>query len=406
MKKLLADMEQPLAEVLADMELLGIAVNAAGIRAFGAELSGEIEKQLASVYQAVGYTFNLNSPKQLAEALFDKMGLPHGRKTKSGYSTDAETLEGLRRHHPVIDTILQYRSYSKLYSTYVEGLLKVVGEDGRIHGVFNQTEARTGRISSSEPNLQNIPVRTLLGSRLRRFFVAKPACTLADADYSQIELRILADISGDAAMRQAFMDKEDIHRATAARVHGLPPAMVTPQLRSSAKAVNFGIVYGIGAYSLSKDIGVSVKEADDFIQSYLDSFPGVRGYMEHTVAFGDAHGYVQTLFGRRRPLPELASSNHNMRALGERIALNTPIQGTAADIIKLAMIRVWRRLRAEGLAARLILQVHDELIVETPENEAAQVAALLGEEMEGAAQLAVPLAADVHLGKDWLAAKG
>lgn len=406
MTNLLEEVEQPLAEVLASMELVGVALNAQGLRAFGDELQAELTKQLASIYETVGYEFNLNSPKQLGEALFDKMGLPHRRKTKSGWSTDAETLESLRKYSPVIDTILLYRTYQKLNSTYVEGLLKVVGEDGRVHSTFKQTEARTGRLSSNEPNLQNIPVRTELGSRLRKFFTAPAGKQLADADYSQIELRILAHISGDEAMRQAFRDGQDIHRATAARVHGLPPEMITPQLRSAAKAVNFGIVYGIGAFSLSKDIGVSEKEADEFIQSYLGNFPGVRSYMESTVAFGKEHGYVATLYGRRRPLPELSNSNHNVKAMGERIAMNTPIQGTAADIIKLAMVRVYRRLQAEGLQARLVLQVHDELIVETPENEVEQVSRLLQEEMTGAAKLAVPLEADVHIGENWLAAKG
>ncbi len=406
MTKLLQEIEQPLAEVLASMELVGIALDAAGVRAFGDQLQTELQKQLASIYETVGYEFNLNSPKQLGEALFEKMGLPTRKKTKSGWSTDAETLESLRKYSPVIDTILLYRTYQKLNSTYVEGLLKVVGPDGRIHSTFNQTEARTGRLSSNEPNLQNIPVRTELGSRLRAFFIAKPGCQLADADYSQIELRILAHISGDAAMQEAFRTGQDIHRATAAKVHALPPNMVTPQMRSAAKAVNFGIVYGIGAFSLSKDIGVSVKEAEQFIKTYLDSFPGVRDYMEKSVAFAKEHGYVATLYGRRRPLPELTSSNFNIRALGERIALNTPIQGTAADIIKLAMIRVWQRLRDENLAARLVLQVHDELIVETPDAEAQAVAKILQEEMEGAAKLAVPLDADVHTGKTWLAAKG
>ncbi|MDL2323915.1 DNA polymerase I [Ruminococcaceae bacterium OttesenSCG-928-A16] len=406
MLKLLVEIEQPLAEVLASMELVGVGIDADGVRAFGQSLQAELEKQLAEVYNVVGYEFNLNSPKQLSEALFEKMGLPHGKKTKSGWSTDAETLENLRQYSPVIDTILLYRTYQKLNSTYVEGLLKVVGEDGRIHSTFNQTEARTGRLSSNEPNLQNIPVRTELGSQLRKFFVAPQGYLLADADYSQIELRILADISGDAAMQETFREGLDIHQATAAKVHGLPLNMVTPQLRSAAKAVNFGIVYGIGAFSLSKDIGVSVKEADAFIKNYLDNFPGVRTYMENTIEFGKEHGYVATLYGRRRPLPELASSNHNIKALGQRIAMNTPIQGTAADIIKIAMVNVYHRLRKENLQAQLVLQVHDELIVETPEHEVKQVEALLCEEMENAAKLAVPLQADVHTGKNWLEAKG
>lgn len=405
MEKLLREIELPLAEVLADMELTGVEVDSEGIRAFGAVIHQALETELAAIYDMVGYEFNVNSPKQLGEALFDKLGLPTRKKTKSGYSTNAETLESLRAYSPVIDHILAYRTYQKLYSTYVEGLLKVVGEDGRIHSTFNQTETRTGRISSGEPNLQNIPVRTELGSQLRRYFVAKKGCLLLDADYSQIELRLLAHISGDETMKEAFRTGKDIHRSTAARIYDMPPEKITPQLRSSAKAVNFGIVYGIGAFSLSKDIGVTVREADRFIKNYLDNFSGVREYMERTIAEGREKGYVTTLYGRRRALPELQSSNFNIRSLGERMAMNTPIQGTAADIIKLAMVRVWRRLREEGLKARLVLQVHDELIVEAPAAEKKKAAKILGEEMKNAAALSVPLTADVSEGTDWYAAK-
>ena len=404
MDKLLREIELPLARVLADMERTGMLVDRDGIAAFGDELRAQLNDCLGRIYGQVGYSFNLNSPKQLGEALFDKLGLPHRKKTKSGYSTDAATLESLRSYSPVIEDILEYRSCQKLLSTYADGLLKVIGPDGRVHSTFLQTEARTGRLSSTEPNLQNIPVRTEQGSRLRGFFVAKPGCILLDADYSQIELRILAHISGDAAMQEIFRTGGDIHRSTAARIYGMPPEMITPRLRSSAKAVNFGIVYGIGAYSLSRDIGVTVKEAEAFIQSYLDSFPGVRQYMDDTIAFGKEHGYVATLFGRRRALPELTSSNFNVRALGERMAMNTPIQGTAADVIKLAMVRVWQRLRDEGLTARLILQVHDELIVEAPLEEADKADQILGEEMEHAVNFAVPLTADVTRGHTWLEA--
>ena len=402
MDRLLAEVELPLALVLADMERTGMLVDKEGLVAFGEKMKQELEGCLARIYEQVGYEFNVNSPKQLGEALFVKLGLPPRKKTKSGYSTNAETLESLRSEHPVIDDILQYRTYQKLNSTYVEGLLKVIGPDGRMHSTFNQTEARTGRLSSSEPNMQNIPIRTPLGSQLRQFFVAKPGCTLVDADYSQIELRLLAHISGDESMRQAFLTGQDIHRSTAAKIYNLPPEMITPALRSSAKAVNFGIVYGIGAFSLSRDINVSVKEADQFIKNYLATFPGVKNYMDETIAHGTEKGYVTTLFGRRRAPPELASKNHNLRALGERMAMNTPIQGTAADVIKLAMVKVWRRLRAEGLAAKLILQVHDELIVEAPETEAETVARILKEEMEGAVSYSVPLTADVGQGKTWL----
>ena len=404
MDKLLGEMELPLAGVLAGMEEDGILVDKEGLAAFGEQLRDRLGQLLAEIYNQVGYEFNLNSPKQLGEALFGKLGLPPRKKTKSGYSTDADTLESLRAYHPVIDNILEYRIYQKLNSTYAEGLLKVIGPDGRIHSTFSQTETRTGRISSNEPNLQNIPIRTELGSRLRQYFVARPGWVFLDADYSQIELRIMAHISGDEAMREAFRQGADIHRATASRLYQLPPDQVTPRMRSSVKAVNFGILYGKGAFSLSRDLGVSVKEADDFIKAYLGAYPKVKEYMDNIVAEGMEKGYVTTLYGRRRMLPELSSSNRNLRAQGERMALNTPIQGTAADIIKLAMVRVANRLEKEGLAARLILQVHDELIVECPESEAKLAARLLKEEMESAASLSVPLTADVNQGKNWLEA--
>ena len=398
------EIEFPLAQVLADMTRIGVLVDRDGIDQFGTRLRGELEQVLARIQMETGSTsFNPNSPKQLGEMLFDTMGLPHGKKTQRGWSTDAETLEALR-DYPLVEDILQYRAYQKLNSTYVEGLLKVIGEDGRIHSTFNQTEARTGRLSSDNPNLQNIPIRTELGSQLRAYFIAKPGHVLVDADYSQIELRILAHITGDEQMQQAFLNGEDIHRSTAAKIYNLPPEDITPRLRSSAKAINFGIMYGKGAYSLSKDIGVSVKEADAFLKSYLAAFPKVDTYMEKTIADGKANGYVSTLFGRRRALPELSSSNFNVRSSGERMARNTPIQGTAADVIKLAMVRVWKRLRDEKMDSRLILTVHDELIVEAPEAEAEKAAAILREEMEGCVQYAVPLSTDVHAGKNWLEA--
>lgn len=396
------EIEFPLAQVLADMTRLGMMVDREGIEQFGVQIRAELERSLQRIYEQVGFEFNLNSPKQLGEALFDKLGLPHGRKTQHGWSTNAETLEHLRYDYPVVEDILQYRVYQKLSSTYVDGLLKVIGPDGRIHSTFNQTEARTGRLSSDNPNLQNIPIRTELGSQLRAYFIARPGCVLVDADYSQIELRILAHITGDEHMQEAFRSGEDIHRSTAAKIYGLPIEQVTPRLRSSAKAINFGIMYGKGAFSLSKDIGVTVKEADAFLQSYLAAFPKVNGYMEKTIADAKASGYVSTLFGRRRALPELSSSNFNIRASGERMARNTPIQGTAADVIKLAMVRVWRRLRDEKLESRLILTVHDELIVEAPEAEAEQAARILKEEMEGCVQYAVPLETEVGIGKNWL----
>ncbi len=402
--RLLAEMELPLARVLADMERIGFAVDAEGIRAFGDSLRAELDGILRRIYNAVGYEFNLNSPKQLAEALFDKLGLPPRKKTKSGYSTDAETLESLRPYSEVVDDILKYRTYAKLLSTYVEGLLKAQGPDGRIHSTFIQTEARTGRISSTEPNLQNIPIRTELGSRLRGYFVAGEGCTLVDADYSQIELRILAHITGDEAMCHAFASGADIHRSTAAKIYHIPEEEVTHELRSAAKAINFGIMYGKGAFSLGKDLNIPVKEAERFLQTYLNTFPSVDGYMKDCIAHAKEKGYVETLFGRRRPLPELASSNFQVRSSGERMARNTPIQGTAADIIKLAMVHVWQRLRDEGLRSRLLLQVHDELIVEAPLEEVEQVKALLKQEMEQVVQYRVPLTAEVGTGKTWLEA--
>ena len=403
-RKLHDEMELPLARVLADMERIGFAVDPDGIRTFGDGLRAELDGILQAIYAEVGYEFNLNSPKQLGEALFDKLGLPPRKKTHRGYSTDAETLESLRPYSPVIDDILKYRTYSKLLSTYVDGLLKAIGPDGRIHSTFIQTEARTGRISSTEPNLQNIPIRTELGSRLRGYFVASDGQTLVDADYSQIELRILAHITGDEAMQHAFRSGADIHRSTAAKIYHLPESAVNHELRSSAKAINFGIMYGKGAFSLSKDLSISVKEADQFLKTYLDTFPKVDGYMKDCIAQAKEKGYVETLFGRRRPLPELASSNFMVRSSGERMARNTPIQGTAADIIKLAMVHVWQRLRDEKLQARLLLQVHDELIVECPADEVERVKALVCEEMEQVVAYSVPLTAEVGVGKTWLEA--
>ncbi|MBE6758170.1 MAG: DNA polymerase I [Ruminococcaceae bacterium] len=406
MAALLRDMELPLALVLAEMERDGVAVDAAGIAAFGASLQSEIAALQKLVWDMVGYEFNLNSPKQLAKALFEDLGLPAGKKTKSGYSTNADVLEKLREDYPVVDALLQYRSLAKLSSTYCEGLLKVVGEDGRIHSCFNQTETRTGRISSAEPNLQNIPVRQELGRELRRFFRAREGWQLVDADYSQIELRVLAHMADEPTMKAAFNSGEDVHRITAAQVFGVPEEMVTALMRSRAKAVNFGIIYGIGAHSLSEDIGVSYGEAKAYIEGYLKHYSAVAGFMDAMVAEAKATGYAVTVFGRRRPLPELRASQAMLRAFGERVARNAPIQGTAADIIKMAMIRVRDRLLREGFAARLILQVHDELIVEAPQEEVAAVTALLQEEMENAAALTVKLTVDVHSGDTWYDTKG
>ncbi len=405
MAKLLSDIELPLAKVLAEMEHDGFLVDTKGIKAFGKMLSGDIEKEQAEIYRLVGREFNINSPKQLGEALFTDLELPSGKKTKSGFSTNAEVLEKLRGYHPVIDHILRFRTFGKLNSTYVEGLLKAADKDGRVHTDFRQTETRTGRISSTNPNLQNIPVRTELGSKMRKYFIAGEGKLLLDADYSQIELRVLASISKDERMIDAFLNHRDIHTETASEIFKLPRSLITPELRRRAKAVNFGIVYGIGAYSLSQDVGVSVAEANEYIEGYLSTYNGVKSYLDRTVEEAKENGYITTMFGRRRLLPELSNSNKTIQALGRRLAMNTPIQGTAADIIKIAMIRVSDRLKSEGLSARLILQVHDELIVECSEADKEQAKRVLKEEMEHAVDLLAPLEADVGEGKDWYDAK-
>lgn len=398
---LLNNIELPLARVLAKMETAGFAVDKKGIEDFGNRLGGRIDELIAQIYSEAGREFNVNSPKQLGTVLFEEMQIPCKKKTKSGYSTKAEVLEELAPDYPIIKLILEYRSLAKLKSTYCDGLLKVIQADGRIHTSFNQVETRTGRISSLEPNLQNIPIRTELGREMRRFFVAESGSTLIDADYSQIELRVLAALANDENMINAFNNGEDIHKTTAAQVFNLPPEMVTPLLRSRAKAVNFGIVYGIGAFSLAKDIGVSVKEAKDYINGYLHHFSGVAEYMDKMIETAKDNGYAETLFHRRRYLPELASSNHMMRAFGERVARNMPIQGTAADIIKIAMIRVCESLEKENMKSRLILQVHDELIVESPADEAEKALQIVTREMENACELRVRLVADGKIGKTW-----
>ena len=405
MTSLFNDIEMPLCGVLASMEEDGFLVDREGIKEFGRQLQIMSEACRDKVYEIAGLEFNLNSPKQLGTVLFEELELPHGRKTKTGYSTDAETLEKLRYDYPIVEYLLQYRSYQKLYSTYVVGLLEAADETGRIHTVFRQTETRTGRISSVNPNLQNIPVRTELGSQMRKFFIAEEGSVLLDADYSQIELRVLSSISSDTNMIQAFLGGHDVHTETASEIFGLPREMINSELRRRAKAVNFGIVYGIGAYSLSQDINVSVKEAQDYIDRYLRSYPNVSSYLEKTVEDARANGYVTTAYGRRRYIPELSNSNRQIQALGRRLAMNTPVQGTAADIIKIAMIKVYERLSAECPEARLILQVHDELIVEVPEELADRAAVILQEEMESAADLKAPLTAEVHSGKTWYDAK-
>lgn len=397
----LTDIEIPLATVLVAMEREGVKLDIDGIKAFGKEISEKAEKISREIYEYAGYEFNIGSPKQLGSVLFEKLKLSSAKKTKTGYSTNAEVLESLMDKHPIIPLITEYRALTKLQNTYVTGLLKVAGEDGRVHSTFKQTETRTGRISSAEPNIQNIPVRTPLGREMRRFFTAKDGYLLVDADYSQIELRVLAHISGDEIMKKAFLDGVDIHTVTASQVFNQPIEWVTPDLRSKAKAVNFGIVYGIGAFSLSKDIGVSMTKASEYIRAYLSKYSGIAHYMDKTVAKARHDGYVETMFGRRRYIKELAAKNKNLQSFGERVAKNTPIQGTAADIIKIAMIRVYNKLRESKLDAKLILQVHDELIVEAKEDCADKAAALLKEEMENAVKLTVPMTVYVNIGKTW-----
>lgn len=405
MEPLLREVELPLCQVLASMEYEGFGIDTASVKAYGDELLSQIDQLRDQLFFYAGHEFNPNSTRELGTILFEELGLPAKKKTKRGYSTNAEVLEELRGQHPIVETLLSYRRLQKLHSTYIVGLLKVVGEDSRVHSTFNQTETRTGRISSTEPNVQNIPVRTEEGQEIRRFFIPRPGCVLVDADYSQIELRILAHIADDKDMQRAFREGLDIHRMTASQVFKIPFDEVPAQLRSRAKAINFGIVYGIGAYSLSQDIHVSIGEAKNYINEYLRTYHGVRGYMERIVDDAKENGYVETLYHRRRELADIHSSNKVVQALAKRIALNTPIQGTAADIIKIAMIRVYRRLQEEKLDARLILQVHDELIVEAAEDQAAAVAAVLKEEMQNAAQLSVQLEVDVHQGANWLEAK-
>ena len=401
MTKLYEEIELPLCLVLSDMELAGFYVDRRALHDFGESLNADIDRLQESIWRHAGHEFNINSPKQLGEVLFEELMLPSGKKTKTGWSTNIDVMEKLRGKHPIVDEVLEYRTLTKLKSTYAEGLLKVIEEDGRIRSSFQMTVTATGRLSSTEPNLQNIPVRKKLGAEIRKMFVAGPGMVLVDADYSQIELRLLAHISGDEAMRDAFLSGEDFHTVTAAKVFNVSIEEVTPVLRSRAKAVNFGIVYGISAFSLAQDIGVFPNEAKAYMDAYLDKYHGVRDYMESIKKKAKEDGYVETMFGRRRWLPELKSANFNVRSFGERVALNMPVQGAAADIIKLAMVNVHRMLKEEKLSARLILQVHDELIVECPLDEAERVRALLEREMENAVTLSVPLTAEAHIGHSW-----
>ena len=401
MDKLYYDIELPLCRVLCDMERVGFTVDKKALADFGESLNEGIESLKEGIYELSGGEFNINSPKQLGEVLFEKLMLPSGKKTKTGWSTNADVLEKLRGKHPVIGMILEYRTLTKLKSTYADGLIKLIDPDGRIRTRFQMTVTATGRLSSAEPNLQNIPVRTKLGAQIRNMFTAADGMVLVDADYSQIELRLLAHISGDRNMQNAFISGEDIHAVTASQVFDTPLNEVSSLQRSRAKAVNFGIVYGISAWSLAQDIGVFPAEAKAYMDAYLEKYSGVREYMERVVNEAKADGFVKTLYDRRRYLPELRSSNFNMRSFGERVALNMPIQGTAADIIKLAMVNVHKRLNAEGLKAKLILQVHDELICECPLDEAETVSRILREEMENVAALSVPLIAEAKTGHSW-----
>ena len=393
--------ELPLCEVLASMENKGFLVDRQALHNFGDDLSRNIDVLQKSIYKTAGYEFNINSPKQLGVLLFEELKLPYGKKTKTGWSTNADVLDKLRGLNPVVDDILEYRILTKLKSTYTDGLQKVIASDGRIHTNFKMTVTATGRLSSTEPNLQNIPIRKELGSQIREMFIAPAGSVLVDADYSQIELRLLAHISNDENMISAFKSGEDFHKLTASKVFNVPVDEVSPLMRSRAKAVNFGIVYGISAFSLSQDIGVSVKDAKAYMDAYFDQYRGVAEYMTKVIENAGELGYVSTLYGRRRDLPELSSMNHNIRSFGERVALNMPVQGTAADIIKLAMVKAYITMRERGLKAELVLQVHDELIVECPEEEKDEVSSVLKESMENAVSLSVPLTVEVNCGRNW-----
>ncbi len=402
---LMREMEMPLSLVLYDMEREGVEVRREELKAYGDALVARIEELERSIHAQAGVAFNINSPKQLGEVLFDTMKLPGGKKTKTGYSTAADVLEKLSEEAPIVKDILEYRQLTKLKSTYADGLAVYIGEDRRIHTSFNQTITATGRISSTEPNLQNIPMRMELGRRIRKVFVPREGCEFMDADYSQIELRVLAHMSGDEQLIEAYHMDQDIHRITAAKVFHTPFEEVTDLQRRNAKAVNFGIVYGISSFGLSQDLSISKKEAADYIEQYFATYPGVKAFLDGLVAGAKEKGYITTMFGRRRPVPELSSSNFMQRSFGERVAMNSPIQGTAADIIKIAMIRVWQALRDSGLKSRLILQVHDELVIETYREEEEQVRQILLENMQGAAELDVALEVDLHTGDNWYEAK-
>ena len=405
MESLFYEIEMPLSRVLYDMEQYGVLVQPKELKAYGEALTGRITELEQAIYRQADCTFNINSPKQLAEILFEKMGIKGGKKTKTGYSTAADVLEKLAPDYPIVSDILEYRGLAKLKSTYAEGLFACIAEDGRIHSTFNQTITATGRISSTEPNLQNIPMRMELGRRIRKVFVPREGYLFMDADYSQIELRILAHMSDDKQLIEAYQMEEDIHRITASKVFHTPFEEVTDLQRRNAKAVNFGIVYGISSFGLSQDLSISKKEAAEYIEQYFETYPGVKRFLDGMVAKAKEQGFVATMYGRRRPIPELSSNNFMQRSFGERVAMNSPIQGTAADIMKIAMIRVWERLHRENLKSRLILQVHDELLIETETSEEEAVHRILTEEMQQAAELSVRLEIDLHTGTDWYEAK-
>lgn len=405
MWKLFEEIEMPLVFALNDMEQAGVRVKAEELKAYGDELTGRIRELEASIWELAGEQFNINSPKQLGVILFEKLQLPHGKKTKSGYSTAADILEKLAGDYPIVSEILEYRQLTKLKSTYADGLAAFIGLDGRIHGKFHQTVTATGRISSTDPNLQNIPVRMELGRLIRKVFVPQEGCVFVDADYSQIELRVLAHCSGDEALIEAYREAKDIHRTTASQVFHTPFEEVTDLQRRNAKAVNFGIVYGISSFGLSQDLSITRKEAAEYIDRYFETYPGIKKFLDDAVAHAKEKGYVTTLFGRRRPIPELKSSNFMQRSFGERVAMNSPIQGTAADIMKIAMIGVNEAIRKAGLKSRIVLQVHDELLIETYAEEEEAIRAILKQEMEHAAKLSVPLAIDMQTGESWYEAK-
>ncbi len=405
MGQLFRDLEMPLTYVLYDMEREGILVRPEELKVYGDALSGRIGELEKAIHAEAGEPFNINSPKQLGEILFDKMKMPGGKKTKTGYSTAADVLEKLAPEYPIVKDILEYRGLTKLKSTYAEGLAAFIGDDNKIHTNFNQTITATGRLSSTEPNLQNIPMRMELGRRIRKVFIPQDGCIFMDADYSQIELRVLAHMSDDKQLIEAYKMSEDIHRITASKVFHTPFEEVTDLQRRNAKAVNFGIVYGISSFGLSQDLSITPREAREYIDEYFKTYPGIKRFLDKMVEDARDKGYCETLFGRRRPVPELKSSNFNQRSFGERVAMNSPIQGTAADIIKYAMIHVYDALKSKGLKSKLILQIHDELLIETRNDEVEEVREILSREMQDACELAVNLEIDLHTGTDWYEAK-